>query len=167
MRDARRLFAAGRYFATSKDVFTSPLLRRIAASQCVAAYLAMGSEPDVMPLVAKAKSLALPRINADNRMDFIRWQPDDPLDIWRGIAQPRDGAERVAPDLVLVPLVGFDRRGNRLGQGGGHYDRTLARLPTTRRIGIGWSIQEIAVLPAEPHDIRLDAILTEREWIVP
>jgi 5-formyltetrahydrofolate cyclo-ligase len=81
--------------------------------------------------------------------------------------QPSESAPAVAPDLVLVPLVGFDRAGNRLGQGGGHYDRALAALPTARAVGLAWSIQEVPALPVETWDQPLDAIWTERELIVP
>jgi 5-formyltetrahydrofolate cyclo-ligase len=67
-----------------------------------------------------------------------------------------------------VPLVAFDRAGGRLGQGGGHFDRTLAALDAEKpvfAIGLAYAGQEVARLPSEEHDRRLDAILTEKEYI--
>ena len=72
------------------------------------------------------------------------------------------------PDLVIVPLLAFDRDGVRLGQGGGYYDRALKALRDTREVfvlGLAYSGQETANLPREPHDQALDAILTEKEYI--
>ena len=72
----------------------------------------------------------------------------------------------LTPDIVLTPLVGFDRRGTRLGQGAGHYDRAFAAHPAAWRVGIAWSVQEVDALPADAWDVPLHAIATEREWIV-
>ncbi|HEY9216874.1 MAG TPA: 5-formyltetrahydrofolate cyclo-ligase, partial [Phenylobacterium sp.] len=77
-------------------------------------------------------------------------------------------AAQVAPDLVLAPLLAFDRRGHRLGQGAGHYDRTLANLRAAKPVwvvGLAYAGQEVEEIPAEPHDQRLDAILTETGYI--
>jgi 5-formyltetrahydrofolate cyclo-ligase len=74
----------------------------------------------------------------------------------------------VRPDLVIAPLLAFDRAGGRIGQGGGHYDRTIAALRTQGPlfvIGLAFAGQEVAELPHEPHDQRLDAILTETAYI--
>ncbi len=85
-----------------------------------------------------------------------------------GILEPSSDAEEVEPDIVLVPLAAFDRRGHRLGYGGGYYDRTLQGLRKTRRItaaGLAFSVQEIGELPADAHDEPLDLVLTERDVI--
>jgi 5-formyltetrahydrofolate cyclo-ligase len=79
--------------------------------------------------------------------------------------QPLLSAEACAPDLILTPLVGFDRALNRLGQGAGYYDRAFAARPDSLRIGIAWSIQECDGLMTDPWDMPLDAVLTEKEWI--
>jgi 5-formyltetrahydrofolate cyclo-ligase len=73
----------------------------------------------------------------------------------------------VAPDLILTPLVAFDRSLARLGQGAGHYDRAFARYPLARRIGVAFSVQEVERLPTDAWDVPLHAIVTEREWIAP
>ena len=81
---------------------------------------------------------------------------------------PSVSAPRAHPDLVIVPLLGFDRRGRRLGQGGGTYDRTLANLRASGRVfvlGLAYSVQETDEIPWEPHDERLDAILTEASYL--
>ena len=82
-----------------------------------------------------------------------------------GLLQPRSDAEEVSPDLILAPLVGFDRALRRIGQGAGFYDRAFARLPDARRIGLAWSVQEVDALPTDPWDVPLHAVATEREWI--
>jgi 5-formyltetrahydrofolate cyclo-ligase len=71
----------------------------------------------------------------------------------------------MSPDIILVPLLAFDRQGRRLGQGGGHYDRLLARNPQAKAVGLAYAAQEVPLVPTEPHDRRLDWILTEREAI--
>ncbi len=83
-----------------------------------------------------------------------------------GVMEPTPDAAAVIPDLLLVPLLAFDRLGGRLGYGAGHYDRTLADLRSVRSIfalGVGFAVQEMAV-PSEAHDQRLDAVVTERGY---
>src|SRR3546814_11534289 len=88
-------------------------------------------------------------------MDFRRWRLGEPLEKgpW-GTQQPADHAALAAPDIIFCPLVGFDRRGGRIGQGGGHYDRYFAAHPGALRIGIGWSVQAIAAPPRERSEER-------------
>ncbi len=69
------------------------------------------------------------------------------------------------PTIAIVPLLAFDRRGNRIGQGGGYYDRTAAAVPQMALYGLAWSIQEVAAVPHDAHDRPLTAVITEREWI--
>jgi 5-formyltetrahydrofolate cyclo-ligase len=82
-----------------------------------------------------------------------------------GTSEPVAG-EELRPDVVLVPLLAFDRAGRRLGYGGGYYDRTLAALPAAKAIGIGYSGQEMAEVPAGPQDMRLPLIATEDSVII-
>lgn len=135
----------------------------------LAGYAAIGDEPDILPLLAEAdrqgRTVALPRIGTGRTLSFAPWRPDvalvrGPL----GIAQPA-AAGAVAPTVLLVPLVGFDRGGARLGQGGGYYDRWFAAHPHATRIGIAWSVQEAADLPVDAWDMPLHAVATERDWI--
>jgi len=93
---------------------------------------------------------------------FRRWQPGVPMKIGTlGIAYP-DGTEQLAPDILLVPLVGFGRAGDRLGYGGGYFDRTLAAMePRPLSIGVGFELSRMETSFPQPHDVPLDAIATE------
>ncbi|PQM29444.1 5-formyltetrahydrofolate cyclo-ligase [Sphingopyxis lindanitolerans] len=145
----------------------APLADLVAASNPVAAYAAWDSEPDILPMLT-CVILTLPyhegRIET---MDFRRWRAGEPLvkGPW-GTPQPADDTDRLLPGLIFCPLVGFDRQGGRLGQGGGHYDRFFAAHPGLIRIGVAWSVQEVDTVPIEPTDVRLDAVLTEQEYIM-
>ena len=114
-------------------------------------------------LAALGHPLALPRVAAArSALQFRSWKAGDPLTPNAyGIGEPLLEAHEVAPDVVLVPLLAFDAEGHRLGYGGGYYDRTFESLPAARRIGIAYAGQEMANVPREPHDHRLDMIVTE------
>jgi 5-formyltetrahydrofolate cyclo-ligase len=111
--------------------------------------------------------LALPVVERRGApLVFRRWRPDMALKPGAyGIPAPPEDAPTLTPDIVLVPLVAFDRFGHRLGYGGGYYDRTLARLRAERpvqAIGCAHAAQEVARIPAMATDARLDWLLTER-----
>ena len=145
----------------------APLAEIVSAASPVAAYVASGDEPDILPMLT-GSTLALPYHGRRNEtMEFRHWRPEEPLvkGPW-GTRQPAETAPSACPALILCPLVGFDRRGGRLGQGGGHYDRFLAANPHVPRIGVAWSVQEVDAVPMQPPDERLDAVLTEQEYIV-
>jgi 5-formyltetrahydrofolate cyclo-ligase len=151
----------------------SPLARLFERQPVVAGYIAMGSEVDPHKLLQAAHeagcTVALPYVQSKTQpMRFLRHEWGAPLiEGPFGLMQPDAAASPITPDLVLLPLVGFDRDGNRLGQGAGHYDRALSLLPDAIRIGLGWACQEIVALPADPWDEPLHAICTEKEWITP
>jgi 5-formyltetrahydrofolate cyclo-ligase len=92
------------------------------------------------------------------------WEQGTPLyEAGFGTLAPSELAPQVEPDVIVMPLLGFDSRGTRLGYGGGYYDRTLAKLgKRPRLIGLAFSVQEISEIPHEPHDIPLDAVVTEK-----
>ena len=133
----------------------------------VAVYRAIGSELDVEALagalIEAGRELCLPVVvERDAPMVFRRWSPGEPLELDEaGVPAPLPLAGIVDPDLILTPLLAFDVRGGRLGQGGGYYDRTFAVRPETLRIGFAYAGQEVDALPVEPHDIRLHGVLTE------
>ncbi|HXM00117.1 MAG TPA: 5-formyltetrahydrofolate cyclo-ligase [Rhizomicrobium sp.] len=136
----------------------------IPADSIVAFYWPIRDEADpralAKALAARGHRLALPRIEGDV-LSFRRWNEGDALvDNHHGIAEPRDAAEILIPTVILVPLLAFDATGHRLGYGGGYYDRALAAL-TACAIGVAYAGQEVAALPREPHDRRLDAAITE------
>jgi len=147
------------------------LLAAIDRASIVAGSIALGSEVDVLPLLRLARdrgrATALPvTAGRDQPIRFASWSLGDPLVAGPfGLRQPADHAPSVTPDLILTPLLGFDRALNRLGQGAGHYDRAFAACPDAVRIGVAWSVQEVDRLVADPWDVPLHAIMTEREWI--
>ena len=109
--------------------------------------------------------LTLPRFATRTApMEFARFtDPYDESDLEIGpfgMLQPLADAPVDDPDVLIVPLVGFTAKGERLGQGGGHYDRWLATRPNVRTVGLGWDCQLTETLPTEPHDQRLDAVVT-------
>lgn len=139
----------------------------------VAAYWPVRAELDVRVLARALEArhgatLALPSIDGQE-MSFRRWRRDEDLgSAGFGTLGPPGDAEEVRPDVVLAPLVGCDRRGGRLGQGKGYYDRALARLDAAGDVlvvGIAFEVQVLPAVPTETFDRRLDAVLTEREWI--
>lgn len=110
-------------------------------------------------------TIALPRFaDAEAPMTFARYTDpyaDGDLAVGPfGMLQPEAAAEAFAPDVLFVPLLGFTAAGERLGQGGGHYDRWLAEHPPRLAIGLAWDAQLCADLPIEPHDVRLDMVIT-------
>jgi 5,10-methenyltetrahydrofolate synthetase len=124
-------------------------------------------EPDVRPLLASWRAAgvqaALPVVVAENTpLRFREWTPDSLLAADRyGIPTPAAGAW-LAPDLILLPLNGFDDAGYRLGYGGGYFDRTLAALaPRPLAIGVGFAVNRVASIRPQAHDQRLDWIVTE------
>ncbi|MBK8891834.1 MAG: 5-formyltetrahydrofolate cyclo-ligase [Dechloromonas sp.] len=125
------------------------------------------NEPDVRALLARwaedGVHAALPVVVAENApLRFREWTPDGPLEADRyGIPTPTAG-DWLTPDLILLPLNGFDGAGYRLGYGGGYFDRTLAALvPRPLAVGVGFEINRIDSIRPEPHDQRLDWIITE------
>lgn len=147
-------------------------LERIAPGMIVATYFPIGSEADPAALAAAAlergATLALPHVvDRPTPIRFLAWTPQTMLiDGPYGLRQPDADQPEVAPDLILTPLVGFDARLNRLGQGAGHYDRAFARYPDAWRAGVAWSIQQVPALPADVWDVPLHAIITETGMLV-
>ena len=135
----------------------------------VSGYWPAGAELDVRPLLerlaARGHRIVLPVVAERNAPLIFRvWRPGDPVVKGNGAWVPSDSAPQLTPDVLLVPLVGFDRRGTRLGQGAGYYDRTLPMLRADRAItaiGVGYAVQELSDIPTGPYDQPLDAILTE------
>ena len=150
------------------DKFPLKLLERYGPT--VSAYWPIGSELDPRALMTRLKQagadLALPRVEDDGTMSFRAWAPGNELEERPfGLLEPPADTPKVTPTLILAPLLGFDRHGNRLGYGQGHYDRAISRLRETGRVficGLAYHGQECDALPAEAHDIPLDWVVTER-----
>lgn len=154
--------------------FMLDLLPRLglAAGAAIAGYSSISSEADPVPLLRAASGAgfrtALPAVAAPARpLVFRLWRPGDPLiDGLHGTREPPAEAGAVQPELLIVPLLAFDKVGRRLGYGGGYYDRTLAflraRTPGFKAVGLAFSVQEADELPEDENDQRLDWIVTER-----
>lgn len=143
----------------------------------VAAFLAFDGEPDLQPALRALSRvgvrLALPVIHEVSGRDYItfqEWAPGRPLKANRfGILEPQDRQEVPLPqiDLALIPLVGWDRTGARLGMGASFYDRAFqpfAQLLKPVRAGVAYRVQESPAIPTDPWDIRLHVVLTEDGW---
>jgi 5-formyltetrahydrofolate cyclo-ligase len=163
------------FFAESQPQLPVPsvLRERLGPGVVVASYLPIGSEADPAPLIAAAReagcvvSLAWVADRA-TPMEFLRWDPGTAIEAGpMGLRQPPRSAPEVAPDVILTPLVGFDARLNRLGQGAGFYDRAFVQHPRAWRLGLAWSVQEVPELPADSWDVPLHAILTEQALHLP
>jgi 5-formyltetrahydrofolate cyclo-ligase len=138
-------------------------------------YAPLPHEVNIWPLLEEAitagKLAALPYYQKDQREYQARRVKDLTQDLkagWAGIREPADHCGPMALkelDLVLVPGVAFDRWGRRLGRGKGFYDRLLSLVCGTK-CGVGWDIQLCLEVPAEPHDVKLDCILTPTQWLV-
>ena len=138
----------------------------------VSGYSPIRGEIDPFPLLrklaAQGGTLALPAVMARGKsLAFRAFSPDDRLLLGPlGILEPSPAAAEVVPDIMLVPLAAFDRLGHRIGYGAGHYDFTLAHLRKAKAItavGTAFAVQEIKAVPALPHDVALDYVLTEKK----
>lgn len=173
MRERRRGLSAADPGAAERAAALFPI-GSLTRFTVVAGYHSVGVELDPAPLLRRLVSagakLVLPAaVDRDAPLIFRaadapeRFVPDA-----LGIPSPPASARQMTPDLVIVPVVAFDRRGARLGQGAGCYDRTLEALRAAGAVfalGLAYAGQEVAEVPAEPHDQRLDAILTENGYI--
>lgn len=173
LRRRRRALAAGWPDAAREAAAALPI-ERLPAFEWFSSYHAVGSELDPAPLAARLAAaggrLALPvTMGADAALEFRAWRKFDVPEVDAfGVPSPPADAPVVRPELVICPLLGFDRNGGRLGQGGGHYDRTLAALRAGGPVfvlGLAYAGQEVEPLALEAHDQRLDAILTETGYI--
>ncbi len=140
----------------------------------IAGYLQIKSEASIAPLFTalhhQKHACCMPIVIEKNTpLSFRLWSPQDNNKTGHyNIPEPPTENEAVTPNILFVPLVGFDRQGNRLGYGGGFYDRTLKMLRQKKdilAIGVGFSSQEVDKLPINKHDEQLDFIATEKEVI--
>ena len=178
MRTRRKAYVGDRGALLASDWarLAEHALPHLSGYNLIASYCAMGSEIGARPLehhlVSLAIDLALPCIADDweQPLGFARFLPGDPLvtEVRSGIPQPLLSAERVVPQVVLVPLLAVDRRGLRLGQGAGHYDRTLRKLREFGQVfavGLAYDSQIIDHVPDDPWDEPLNALATPTRWI--
>jgi 5-formyltetrahydrofolate cyclo-ligase len=141
----------------------------------VSGFMPLKSEINPLPLLQKLAAagvrLALPAIDGRGKPLIMRaWDFGAPLDRGQwGIREPKPEAPEVEPDILLVPLLAFDRAGFRIGYGAGYYDMTIHRLrgrKAVTAVGIAFAAQEVPKIPTTPRDERLDLVLTERESLI-
>ena len=140
----------------------------------VSGFMPLKTEINPLPLLRKlaeqGAQLALPAIDGRGKPLIMRafaFGDEFATGQW-GIREPKREAPELAPDILLVPLLAFDRTGHRIGYGAGYYDMTIAKLRAMKpvvAVGIGFAAQEIGQVPVTPRDARLDLVLTEREII--
>ena len=171
-KDELRLEMKQRVRALTPEVrgLASEEIRRIIAlddawksASLVAAFLPLSSEPQIGPLLDRA-AVCIPRVRGE-KCDLVVLPKSFATTNWRLDHSDFDTLPSVdfaLVDLILVPGLTFTKDGRRLGRGGGYYDRLLASCPArTHRIGVCFSIQLVAALPTEPHDQRVERVITE------
>ena len=145
------------------------LRKKKQTKKIVGGYFAYNYEVSVMPILEKFKQLnyitAIPKIGKKYDMNFFVWSINDPLNINKyGIPEPITN-KITYPDILLVPLVAYDEERNRIGYGGGFYDRYIKKIKKFKKvltIGIAFSYQKVKKIPTEKNDIKLDFIITEK-----
>ena len=134
----------------------------------VGGYYPYNYEMDVLKILEnfekKNYQISLPKVKKNSQMDFFQWSIKDPLKINKyGIPEPT--SERVLyPNILLVPLVAFDKHFNRIGYGGGFYDRYIEKMKKNKNIttiGLAYSFQKVKKVPINDQDIKLDFVLTD------
>lgn len=180
-KNAIRIDALAKRGRITEDVIRAAEIRLekqlvdlIPSGAIIGGYWAFRGELNITPalniLAGMGHSLCLPVIEAEDMpLYFRRWRPTDPVEPGRyGIPVPPAGAPVFKPDVLLVPLVAFDRRGYRLGYGAGYYDRTIDILGKEKQlltIGVGYGVQEVEHLPDEEWDQKMDIVVTDKEVI--
>lgn len=179
-RDRGGLLIRGRLFTWLATTRTALREAGRPAPSHIAAFWSMEYEPALQALLRQwaeddTLTVSLPAVVTPNApLEFRPWTPETPMQQGAyGIQEPEGPASANPPDIILVPTLGFTRQGDRLGYGGGYYDRSLAALRdaghTFTTIGIAWACGDLSHIDYAPaaHDVRLDSILTDKGWAVP
>ena len=162
-----------KYFSVSKSFF-KPLIKLIYKEnkKKISLYYPSNYELDATELFRSLKkkyriSTSLPVISSDGKMKFVKWTLSEPLIVNNyGFLEPAQKKTNMFPDLIIVPMLAFDKARNRLGYGKGYYDRFLKKYRKNRKniltIGLAFSFQKYKKIPTSNHDVKLDHILTEK-----
>ena len=134
----------------------------------IGGYFPYNYEVDAIKILNKLEKnylICLPKIKKNFQMDFFQWSSKDPLTINKyGIPEPTS-KKIIYPNILLVPLLAFDKYLNRIGYGGGYYDRYIKKIKTKKNIltiGLAYSFQKVKVIPVNKYDKKLDYIITEK-----
>lgn len=145
------------------------LKRKKISGKIIGGYYPYNYEIDILQILEKFEKkkfiITLPKIKKNSQMDFFQWSTNDPLAINKlGIPEPISKMVKY-PDILLVPLVAFDKNFNRIGYGGGFYDRYINKVKMRKKvlkIGFAYSFQKVKKIPTNKYDIRLDFIITNK-----
>ena len=137
----------------------------------IAGYYPSNHEVNILNFLKEASKrkfkIVLPVIKTSNKMCFKSWIINNPLYVNKfGILEPESSSKEIIPDLIMVPLVAFDKKLNRIGYGKGYYDRSLEKIRKVKKnavsLGIAYSFQKCTQIPVNNNDFRLDYIFTEK-----
>ncbi len=138
----------------------------------IGGYYPYNHEVDPIKILKKLEKLgyqiSLPKIKKNNQMEFLLWSTKEPLSINKyGIPEPTSN-QIIYPSILLVPLVAFDSYLNRIGYGGGYYDRYIKKQKKNKKIiliGLAYSFQKVEKIPTNKYDMKLDYIVTDKNFI--
>ena len=156
-------------FIFNFDLILNILKRKKVSGKMIGGYYPYNYEINILQILEKFEKnnfiLTLPKIEKNSQMNFFQWSTNDPLAINKfGIPEPI--TEKVKyPDVLLVPLVAFDKNFNRIGYGGGFYDRYIKKIRKQKKvltIGFAYSFQKVKKIPTNNYDIKLDFIITNK-----
>ena len=175
LRNRFLLHRKKKYLSTKKFNFNLifKLIKRHFSNKkiTIAGYYPSNYEVDILnflKIAGKKKfKIALPVVESASSMSFKSWIINDPLFVSKfGILEPKNTKKKIIPDLIIVPLVAFDNKLNRIGYGKGYYDRSLRKIKKMKRkvisLGIAYSFQKCTSIPINKYDFKLDYIFTER-----
>ena len=157
-------------FIFNFDLILNILKRKKVSGKIIGGYYPYNYEIDILQILEKFEKkkfiITLPKINKNKQMDFFSWNSKEPLSINKfGIPEPLS-KKILYPNIMLVPLLAFDKNLNRIGYGGGYYDRYLKKIKKIKdvlTIGLAYSFQKVKKIPTKQHDIKLDFIVTEKD----
>ncbi|MDP6440724.1 MAG: 5-formyltetrahydrofolate cyclo-ligase [Pelagibacteraceae bacterium] len=172
IKKRRKLYSTN-FFFSFDDIFFLIKKNFSKKKPSIAGYYPSNFEVNILDLLSRACKknfkVGLPVIKKDYKIDFKYWIPNEPLYVNNyGILEPKKQNITFKPDIILVPLVAFDRNLNRIGYGKGYYDRALKYLASKKKIltiGMAFSFQEASIIPTNQYDYNLDCILTNRNLI--
>ena len=138
-------------------------------SKIIGGYYPFNYELEILNILEELEKknyiFSLPKVSTNNEMNFFKWSKSEPLKVNKyGIPEPIS-RKKMYPNILLIPLVGFDYHFNRLGYGGGYYDRYLSKRKINKellKIGVGFSFQKVKSIPVDKYDQKLDCIITEK-----
>ena len=156
-------------FIFNFDLILNILKRKKVSGKIIGGYYPYNHEVDILQILKKFEKkkfiITLPKIKKNSQMNFHQWSTNDPLAINKfGIPEPISKMVK-HPDILLVPLVAFDKNFNRIGYGGGFYDRYIKKVRKQKKvltIGFAYFFQKVKKIPTNNYDIELDFIMTNR-----